>query len=101
MSTPTVNVALARIQTDPNSGSDPIATAFFSKTTSIDGQNFEAPWTSVSWRLGDADKSITLGEKTLTYAEVSSFVVAIAYAEKAALDAPVAPPVEPPAEPTP
>jgi hypothetical protein len=94
---PTVTVQLARIQTDPNASASPIATAFFSKTTTIDGQTFEAPWTSVSWPLAETGKSVIVDGITLTYAQVSQAVVAVAYAEKALADAP--PPVDPPADP--
>lgn len=88
---PIITTALARVQTDPQ-GDNPVATAFFSKTTEIDGAKFEAPWESVSWPL-QSDKTVTVGELTLSYAEVSALVTAIAYQEKAEADAP-APVVE-------
>ena len=72
---------LARIQTDPQ-GDNPTATAFFGSTTTIDGINYEAPWTSVLWPL-NSPQTITVNGVTMTYAEVSAFVVAIAYQEKA------------------
>ena len=76
---------LARIQTDPQ-GDNPTATAFFGSTTTIDGIIYESPWTSVGWSLG-SDKPITVDGTTLTYAQVSAFVTAIAYQEKASADA--------------
>ena len=81
----TVNTSLARIQTDP-SGDNPIATAFFSKTTTIDGQEFNAPWSSVSWPLQSA-KLVTLDGVEYPYHLASRLVTAIAYAEKAEADA--------------
>jgi len=78
---PEITTQLARIQTDPNSGVNPIATAFFSNSTEVDGIKFEAPWSSVSWPLA-AETEITLGDVTMTYAQVSAFVVAIAYQEQ-------------------
>ena len=72
---------LARIQTDPNSA-NPVATAFFGQKTTINGIDYEAPWSSVSWPLA-SQSTITVNGVTLTYAEVSQFVVAIAYQEKA------------------
>lgn len=83
----TTETYLARIQTDPNSGPAPVATAFFGRTTTIDGVKYEAPWTSVSWPLA-APKTVTVEGVTLTYAQVSAFVTAIAYAEKAAAETP-------------
>jgi hypothetical protein len=81
MNDPIIITTLQRIQTDPQ-GEAPIATAFFEQKTTIDGQVFVAPWTQVTWPLR-SDKTITIGELTLTYAEVSAFVVAIAEQEKA------------------
>ncbi len=81
MNDPIIITTLQRIQTDPQ-GEAPIATAFFEKKTIIDGQTYVAPWTQVTWPLR-SDKTITIGELTLTYAEVSAFVVAIAEQEKA------------------
>jgi P pilus assembly chaperone PapD len=83
--TATVETKLARIQTDPNSGDDPVATAYFSQTTTVGDQKFEAPWTSVSWRLKDTEKTVTVGDLTLAYAQVSQFVTAIADKEHAAM----------------
>jgi len=81
MNNPIITTTLQRIQTDPQ-GEAPIATAYFEKKTIIDGQTYVAPWTQVTWPLR-SDKTITIGELTLTYAEVSAFVVAIAEQEKA------------------
>ena len=83
MSEPIVNTYLARIQTDPQ-GDAPSATAFFGETTTLNGKTFEAVWQSVSWPLRGTDKSTTINGVTLTDAEVSAFVVAIAYREWAA-----------------
>jgi hypothetical protein len=84
---PVVTTYLARIQTDP-SQPNAQATAFFATTTTIAGQTFDAPWQSVSWKLADTEKSVTVevdGQPLkLTYAQVSAFVVAIAYQEKEA-----------------
>lgn len=77
---PTIETSLARIQTDPASG---VASAFFEQKTTVDDQVFLSSWTQVSWSLTDEDKSVTVGNLTLTYAQVSAAVVAIAYAEKA------------------
>jgi len=81
MSEPTVTTTLQRIQTDPQ-GESPVATAFFEKKTIIDGQTYVAPWTSVNWPL-NSDKTVAVNGITLTYAEVSAFVAAIATQEKA------------------
>lgn len=76
---------LFRIQTDPNASASPVATAFFQTKTTVDGSEFISPqMQAVSWPLNEAGKSVTVAGKTLTYAEVSAAVVAIAYAEKAA-----------------
>ena len=88
---PTTVTKLARIQTDPNASADPTATAFYETTTTIAGQVFTAPWVSVSWRLMDTTKTVTIewdGKPlTLPYAAVSLLVTAVADAEKAAKDA--------------
>lgn len=76
---------LFRIQTDPNASANPIATAFFQTKTTVGGVEFVSPqMQTVSWPLNEEGKSVTVGGKTLTYAEVSAAVVAIAYAEKGA-----------------
>ena len=79
MNDPIVVTTLQRIQTDPQ-GEAPIATAYFEKKTIIDGQTYVAPWTQVTWPLL-SDKTVTVGELTLTYAQVSAAVTAIAYQE--------------------
>ncbi len=80
---PTVETYLFRIQTDPNASADPVGTAFFGEKTTVGDKVFKDDLaSSVSWRLLD-DKTVTVSGKTLTYAEVSAFVTAIAYQEKA------------------
>lgn len=81
MPAPIITTTLQRIQTDPQ-GDAPIATAFFDQKTVIGDQTFVAPWTSVTWPLL-SDKTVTVGDTTLTYAQVSAFVTAIAYQENA------------------
>lgn len=83
---PTTTTFLARIQTDPQ-GNNPTATAFFGKTVTVDGVSFEAPWSPVSWQIKDSTKSVTVDGTTLTYEEVSKFITAIAYKEKADAEA--------------
>ena len=84
MSEPTVEEYLFRIQTDPNSSADPVSTAFFGKRTTVDGDVFRNDMAkSVSWRLLNTEKSVTVDGVTLTYAQVSQFVTAIAYQQKA------------------
>jgi hypothetical protein len=85
MNDPIITTTLQRIQTDPQ-GEAPIATAFFEKKTIIDGQTYVAPWTQVTWPLL-SDKTVTVGELTLTYAQVSAAVTAIAYQENGAVSA--------------
>lgn len=98
MSEVTVTTQLARIQTDPNAGPNPVALAFFEETTTIDGKQFIAPWSSVSWPLL-SDKTVTLSDGTvLSYAQVSEGVTMIAYQERAAQNEPPAAPEEPTAE---
>jgi hypothetical protein len=82
MNDPIITTTLQRIQTDPQ-GEAPIATAYFEKKTIIDGQTYVAPWTQVTWPL-KSDKTVTVGELTLTYAQVSAAVTAIAYQENGA-----------------
>jgi len=81
MNDPIVVTTLQRIQTDPQ-GKLLSQLPFLSRRPSFDGQTYVAPWTQVTWPLR-SDKTITIGELTLTYAEVSAFVVAIAEQEKA------------------
>ena len=82
MPTTTTETFLARIQTDPT-GDNPTATAFFGSATTIDGVVYQAPWSSVNWPL-DSQSTVTVDGITLTYAQVSALVTAIAYQEKAA-----------------
>lgn len=88
MPTTTTDTFLARIQTDPQ-GDNPTATAFFGSATTIDGVVYQAPWTSVNWPL-NATTTVTVDGTTLTYAQVSAFVTAIAYQEKATQSVPSA-----------
>ena len=85
MNDPIITTTLQRIQTDPQ-GEAPIATAYFEKKTIIDGQTYVAPWTQVTWPLL-SDKTVTVGDLTLTYAQVSAAVTAIAYQENGAVSA--------------
>jgi hypothetical protein len=85
MNDPIITTTLQRVQTDPQ-GEAPIATAYFEKKTIIDGQTYVAPWTQVTWPLL-SDKTVTVGELTLTYAQVSAAVTAIAYQENGAASA--------------
>jgi hypothetical protein len=85
MNDPIITTTLQRIQTDPQ-GDAPIATAFFEKKTIIDGQTYVAPWTQVTWPLL-SDKTVTVGDLTLTYAQVSAAVTAIAYQENGSASA--------------
>ncbi len=89
----TVSTSLTRIQCDPNSGPNPVATAFFSKTTTIDDQTFEAPWTPVTWPL-QSDKMVTVDGVDYPYYLASQIITAIAYQELAALSAPAPTPEE-------
>lgn len=93
MPTVTITTKLARIQTDPNASTDPVATAYFSKSTNVDGVVFEAPWTSVSWPLQSA-KTVTLNGVEYPYYLASQLVTAIADQEYAEQNAP-APAPEP------
>lgn len=73
-----IETYLYRIQTDPNASANPTATAFFGERVTVDDQVFDKPIASqVSWELGSTD-TVTVGDRTLTYAEVSAFLVAIA-----------------------
>jgi hypothetical protein len=71
---------LYRIQTDPQ-GDNPVATAFFDQTVVVDGQSFDKGLTPVSWSILSTGQSVTVGGETLSYAQVSAFVTAIAYQE--------------------
>jgi hypothetical protein len=85
MANPTTNTFLARIQTDPR-GDNSVAEAFFGRETTIDNLTFQAPWTSVSWPL-NSTKIITVDGTALSYAQVTEFLKAIAFQEKAEADA--------------
>jgi hypothetical protein len=76
--TPTVTESLVRIQAEVSTGD---VTAFFEKSVVIDGVTYKQPWESVSWNSGD--KSVKVGDKTMTYGEVMQFVAAIAMQERA------------------
>jgi hypothetical protein len=79
---PIVTDTLMRIQCDPASG---VATSFFEKKTTIDGQTFTQPWESVSWPIGST-KTVTYtynGQSfTQPYAQVLAAVQAIAQQER-------------------
>lgn len=90
MSAPSVTEQLVRIQSEVASGD---VTAFFEKSVTVDGTTFRQPWESASWNA--SDKEVTVGDLTLTYAQVMGLVVAIATQERAAQTAPAEPaPVE-------
>lgn len=92
---PSVTETLKRIQCDPETTQ---VQAFFEKKITVDGQTFVQPWTQVSWATGST-KTVTVGDKTYTYAEVLAAVVAIANQEKNT--PPPAPTPEPAPAPTP
>lgn len=75
----TVTESLQRIQSDPASNT---AQAFFEKKITVSGQTYAQPWTSVQWDT-TSTKTVTVSGKTMTYAEVSAFIVAIANQENA------------------
>ena len=81
----TTTTFLARIQTDPR-GDNCVAEAFFGRETTVDGLKFQAPWTSVSWPLNET-KTVTVDGTTLTYAQVTECLKAIAFQAKAEKDA--------------
>lgn len=89
MSTPTVTEQLVRIQSEVSTGD---VTAFFEKSVTLDGTTFRQPWEPVSWNA--SDKTVTVGDLTLSYAQVMGLVVAIAMQERAAQTAPAPAPVE-------
>lgn len=76
---------LVRIQSETQTGD---VTAFFESGVIVDSVKYpnSAGWESVSWNNGT--KTVTVGGKTMTYAEVMQFVVAIAQQERAAQKAP-------------
>jgi hypothetical protein len=75
----TVSESLFRIQTDIPTGR---VQGFFKRSVTVNGETFEQPMAEVSWEIG-ADKSVTVGGKTYTYAEVLGAVLAIANQERA------------------
>jgi hypothetical protein len=84
--------SLVRIQSEVATGD---VTAFFEKSVTVAGTTFRQPWESVSWNA--STKTVTVGERTMTYAEVMQLVVAIAMQERQAqLSPPPAPPPPPP-----
>lgn len=83
----TTSEQLVRIQSDVSSGQ---VTAFFEKSVAIDGTTYSQPWESVSWNA--SDKTVTVGDKSMTYGEVMQYVVAIANQERAEQKLPVASP---------
>lgn len=93
----TPSESLKRIQAEVPTGD---VTAFFEKGVTIDGTYYGQPWQSVSWN--NSDKTVTVNGKTLTYAEVMQFVVAIAnqeWADRKAAEAAQPPPTPPSPEP--
>jgi hypothetical protein len=88
---PVATETLKRIQCDLETNT---VQAYFEKKITVDGQTFVQPWVGVGWTLG-SDKTVTVGDKTYTYAEVMAAVVAIANQERNA------PPPAPAPEPTP
>lgn len=81
-SAPVVTDALVRIQTNDGLGS---ATAFFEKTTVVEGQTFVQPWEAVSWSTTSTRTiTYTFGGQSYTqsYAQVMAAVTAIANQER-------------------
>lgn len=90
----TPSESLKRIQAEVASGD---VTAFFEKGVTIDGTYYGQPWQSVSWN--NSTKTVTVNGKTMTYAEVMQFVVAIAnqeWAERKAAEQATPPPAPSP-----
>lgn len=88
---PAPTEALVRIQSEVSTGD---VTAFFEKSVEVNGTKFRQPWESVSWNA--SQKTVTVGERTLTYAEVMQLVVAIALQERAEqINPPPSPPPSP------
>ena len=84
---PIITVALVRIQTDFNQ-EVPITTAVFEKTTIISGESFASPIVEHRY-AAVSEKTVTSGGLTLTYAQMNSFVTAMANGEKEAAEAAV------------
>ncbi len=75
--------SIARIQTDPPIGT---ATAFFENAVVVDGVKYPAQnWQQVTWSLTGTE-TVTVDGITLTDAQVSRAVTAIAYRVKEAAD---------------
>lgn len=89
---PAPTESLVRIQSEVATGD---VTAFFERSVTVAGVTYRQPWESVSWRA--SDRTVTVGQQTLTYSEVMQLVVAIAMQERAAQQAP--PPAPPPQDP--
>jgi hypothetical protein len=87
---PVSSTALVRIQAEVSTGD---VTAFFEKSVTVEGVTYKQPWESVGWNA--SDKTVKVGEATMTYSQVMQFVAAIAAQEYAAKLAP------PPADPAP
>lgn len=83
MTTPSISEQLVRIQSEVSSGD---VTAFFEKSVTVEGTTFRQPWESVSWNA--SEKTVTVGDQTMTYSKVMQFVVTIAMQERAAATAP-------------
>lgn len=89
--TPEPTEQLVRIQAETSTGD---VTAFFEKSVTIAGTTYRQPWESVSWN--SSTKTVTVGERTMSYSEVMQLVVAIALQERAAQLAPPTAPEPPP-----
>jgi hypothetical protein len=83
---PVSSTALVRIQAEVSTGD---VTAFFEKSVTVEGVTYKQPWESVSWNA--SDKTVKVGEATMTYSQVMQFVAAIAQQEYAAKLTPPAP----------
>ncbi len=93
-SAPTWVASLVTVQADPRTG---IAEAFFARTMQVEGVGTVAHpqgWQRVSWSLGST-ATTTIGDITLTDAQVFQFVAAIAERRRAEADAPPPAPEEP------
>ncbi len=79
---PAITDTLKRVQFYPETGK---IVAEFESSALVNGQTLvvPGPWSQVSWQAG-ANKTVTVGERTYTYAEVSAAVLAIVAQEKSA-----------------
>jgi hypothetical protein len=95
-STPVVSEQLVRIHAEVPTGD---VTALFARTVTVAGVTYRPPLETVAWNA--SEKTVTVGQRTLTYAEVMQFVVAIALQERVAQinPPPPAPAPEPPPSP--